>query len=1059
MRSAVSQYPRTRAGSKKARLLLLLFLAMTPARHVLAQQGSTGTIRGVVTETSTRTPVPGAQVFLKGTTRGTLTNANGVYVLTGVAPGQATVRVESIGFRSTERIVSVQASQTVSADFSVQQSAIGLDELVVTGTAGRTTTRALGNSVAKVSASTVTEAVPTTNVQQLLQGRAAGVTLSTSSGVTGGSSRIRVRGAGSINASNEPVVYVDGIRVQSGTHQTSTNSTTQGLNFLEAFNPNDIESVEIIKGPAAATLYGADAAAGVIQIITKKGRPQQGLQWNARAEFGSLEWADKDAIETYWLCTDAQIADKVRYPGCQIFTTATPLEQRVLVDHPFNPRKRSAAVQKLYADNGWTQDYPCLFPQQQPCRPEPLRTGSLRNYNLAVRGGGEAYNFYISGEKNDQEGSYYNNFSNRKGVRANFGFVPSQKANFAVSTGYVRVNQAVPLSDNSSDGIGRNAFRSQAGGPSSQYLPGFRGMMPEFANSFNRQIGTERLTLGMTANYNPFGWWQNRLTVGLDRSDLTTEQLYPIDQTGKKPFGAVNATGSVSLDYEVAQLWTVDYNGTVTTNLSTDWSTATSAGMQFIKNHLDTHGISGDGLVANQLNLVSSAANRTAYQGFSEQTSLGFFVQEQASWRDRLFATAALRVDDNSAFGKDFSLVVYPKASLSYVISEEPYFHVPVVDELKLRAAWGQAGKVPAPFSADRTYTTGRAVLGDVAVNTLRPSSFGNPNLKAETGDELEFGFDATALRGRLGGGFTYYHKTTRDALLAASDPPSSGWSGTHLINVGEVLNTGVELSLNATPVRTKPLEWDITFAAATNHNKLVSFGRDAQGKPILKEDGFGAFATVYYHREGYPLAGLWATDVERDANGNVILDAAGRAKTVTCVWDPEDRSKCQQEFVGPSLPTRTIGLTNTFRILGNVRLYVFTDYQGGNYQWCAICSIRTRFDRNTKVITDPNLPKEEFARLTSLQTKEWIYPADFIKLREVSLTYEVPGRYLRYTGFGRASVTVSGRNLAIWTRYKGNSDPEVSFTAGGGHNGFEFTDYAAIPMQRRMLVSFNFGF
>src|SRR5690606_10647762 len=197
------------------------------------------------------------------------------------------------------RQVTVGVNEAAVADFVLETSAVGLDEIVVTGTAGGSTKRALGDSISKVNAAESTEGAPITNVDQLLQGRSGGVPLMAASGVVGGASRIRIRGTGSINASNEPVVYVDGIRVFSGVVQTEGN-TAQGISMLEAFNPNDIESIEVIKGPAAATLYGADAAAGVIQIITKKGRPAAGLQWSATVEYGQVDWA-VDQIETYWL--------------------------------------------------------------------------------------------------------------------------------------------------------------------------------------------------------------------------------------------------------------------------------------------------------------------------------------------------------------------------------------------------------------------------------------------------------------------------------------------------------------------------------------------------------------------------------------------------------------------------------------------------------------------------------------------------------------------------------------------------------------------------------------
>jgi TonB-linked SusC/RagA family outer membrane protein len=1020
---------------------------------VAAQQ--TGLVRGTVTEQGTGRPLAGAQVSVVGTQRGGLTDSRGNYLISGVTAGQVTVRVESIGYRSSQQPVSVTAGQTAVANFEVQQSAIGLDEIVVTGTAGRTTKRALGNTVSQINAAAITEAAPIANVQQLLQGRTPGVTLFSSSGVVGGSSRIRIRGASSLTAGNEPVIYIDGVRMQSGTASTEGN-TAQGISLIESINPADIESIEVIKGPAAATLYGAEAATGVIQIITKKGRPSEGLQWNANFEYGQVDWS-VDRVTTYWLCTDANIDSPATYPGCQVFDKSMPLTERILVDHPLEVDNRSLGVIKQLQDKGLpTDEFSCIYPQQQPCNPSPLRTGDLWNTNLSVRGGGENFNFYISGEKSDEQGTFFNNTNRRTSARANFGFVPSQTMNFQVNIGYSLLNQQIPQSDNSSNSILRNAFRARAGATADQYAPGYRNFSPEFSNKHDRKQHGERLTMGITANYNPFPWFQNKLTVGLDRNDRENRSFTQIDLTGLSPFGTTGATGIIDYSFPLSFIYTVDYAGTVSLDLSEAWSSAFSGGMQMIKRRSETTGIRGEGLVANSLNLVSSAAQNFGSQSFSEQTSLGFFVEERVGWRDRLFGTAAVRVDDNSAFGKDFSLVVYPKASLSWVISEEDFFNLGFVDDLKLRGAWGQAGNAPAPFSADRTYSAGRTVIGDVAVNRLTTSAYGNPDLKAETGQEVELGFEASMLQGRVGADFTWYFKQTKDALISVSDPPSSGWTGSHLVNIGEIQNTGLELSLDASPVRTRNVQWDVITSFSTNANKLISFGKDALGNPVLNEDRFGPFIQTQRHREGYPLGGFWAQEVQRDAQGNIVLDAAGRAIVPTCVWPAEDADDCSEVFRGPMLPTRMIGLTNTLTLFDNLKLYAFADYQGGHWQWCAICSVRSRIDLNTKEVNDPNLPADELARLKSLQTDEFIYKADFIKLREVSATYTLPRDLTEKFGFSRASITVSGRNLGLWTKYKGNSDPEVTFTST---SEFDASDYAAIPQLRRLLVSMNFNF
>jgi outer membrane receptor protein involved in Fe transport len=514
-------------------------------------------------------------------------------------------------------------------------------------------------------------------------------------------------------------------------------------------------------------------------------------------------------------------------------------------------------------------------------------------------------------------------------------------------------------------------------------------------------------------------------------------------------------------------LWTADVGSTLSFDVNDDWTSASSVGMQLTKRTAEGYDVDGWGFVANSLNLIGDASIRDASQSYSEQTSLGFYVQEQVGYQNRLFLTGAVRVDDNSAFGRDFSLVAYPKASVSWVISEESFFELPWVDDLKLRAAWGRAGNSPAPFSADRTYEAGVAVIGDQAVNMIAPEDYGNPDLKAETGDEIELGFDASLLSGRVGLDFTFYNKTTKDALLSVDDPPSSGWTGTHLVNIGEINNKGIELAVNASPVVRENVRWDVIASFSTAHNKLISFGTDAQGNPIMHEDRFGPFIATQRHREGYPLGGYWSIDVQRDANGLPILNANGVALLEECVsWAPDQRANCEEEFVGAPFPTRLLGLTNTLQLFDNLQLYAFLDYQGGHYQWCAICSVRTRSDRNSKEINDPRLDpshpeydtwgRYERGLLLSQQTKRYIMPADFMKLRELSATYTLPSTWVERVGVSQASVTVAGRNLWMWTKYEGTADPEVAFT---GTSNFETADYGSIPMQRRWSVSFNLNF
>ena len=1001
---------------------MAVIMLLVGAVPLLAQ--TTGSITGAVMVQSTGRPLSGVRIQLIGTTRSTSAGVDGSFEMQNVAMGTYRIRASIIGYASLETTVTVTAGQPAAVNFSLNRASISLDEIVVTGTAGATEKRSIGNSVAVISAANVLEVMPVGDVQEMLQARTPGLTILANTGQAGASSSIRIRGAATINAGIQPVFYIDGIRFAAATQDgfSTGNGVVQGTSPLDFINPNDIESIEVIKGPSATTLYGADAASGVVQIITKKGRTGTPVQWTANFEVGESEWTDQVGQPTnFWLCTASNIADPVTYPGCSGFDPAAPGEQRTLTD---NPVKRD---------------------------PRALRKGGAYDFNLSVRGGGQEYNYFVSFERMREDGVFFNNFARRQGGRANFGFTPSEQLNFNVNLGYTQTHTRQPWNNNSSNGILRNGFRGRAGALDDPWATGFRGLGPAQSNQYDNQTRAERTTIGVTANFNPTSWFSNKLTLGMDKQDRRNTQFYEIDTTGMEPFGSTNATGTIRHFLPVTHLWTIDYSGTISVPLNDNFESKFSAGMQLNAAQRKSTSADGEGLVANALNLVSAAAVTFGGESFSSQTSLGFYLQEQVSFKDRLYGTVAVRIDDNSAFGSDFSLVVYPKASVSYVISDEDFFNLGFVDQLKVRGAWGRAGNAPPPFTADRTFTSDVTTVMDESVNALTPSSFGNPNLKSETGSEIELGFDASMFDGRAGLEFTFYDQSTKDALISVPDPPSSGFTGSHLENVGDISNQGIEILLTATPILGRNFAWDASLSVSGNKNRLDSFSgaRD--------EITFGAFASVQRHREGFPLGGFWAVDVERDSNGVPVLTSGGSAIVAnTCTWTPNEpgwdqATDCEEIFMGSSVPTREAALTSTFTMMGNLRLYFQFDYKGGGYQWCAICSIRNRVDRNSFEVNDPNSTPEEIARWRSRQTLSHIFKSDFIKWRELSLSYSFPRRWAQALQAERVSFTLSGRNLLIWTKYEGTGDPEVSFYS---RRDFTKLDYASLPMVRRVAAS-----
>jgi TonB-linked SusC/RagA family outer membrane protein len=1075
-------------GRRLALAAAVFWVVLTPA-SILAQ--ATGTIQGTVTAAGTGRAMANVQIQVLGTTLSASTDLEGRYVIRDVPVGQRTIRASAIGYQRLEATVTVMAGQTVPVNFTLERAIIQLDEVVVTGTAGGQAKRELGITVSSIPVTEKLEDAPIKNVVELLTARTPGLTLLSNSGQVGSSSNIRIRGAGSLTAGYNPVFYVDGVRIESGTVEAT--SLFQGGTALDFLNPDDIESIEVIKGPAASTLYGADAANGVIQIITKKGRGTQAAQWTVRGEVGQNEWVRSvsgDHYRTYRRCTVAMQNNPVAERGCAVAAGVWPADSLKW----WGKDSKGKAV--LYAGIPDSDIIRIPGSQEFVLRDDPLfrhpaalRKGNSYDLDLSVRGGAGNMGYFASFNRSSDDGVYFNNFSRRIGGRGNFDFQVGRTLNMATQFSYARTHLQQPLANNASNGIIRNASRGRARGQTAPWEPGFLGFSPWLSNEFDDQIRSERMTIGQTGNWQPFTWMRHKLTLGLDKHNYRETIFYKQDTTGRAPWGTINATGVV--DHEIVNIhrWTVDYSGSLDTRLTSSLSSVFSAGMQL--NARTHHGFFalGQGLVANKLNLVSSAATRDAGEERVQQTSLGFFLEERVGWRDRMYLTGAVRIDDNSAFGADFSLVVYPKASFSWMISEEDFFKLGFVNDLKLRAAWGEAGNAPAPFTADRTYTSGRLVTlvgtAETLVNTLVISSYGNPKLKAETGSEWEAGFDASLLDQRVGIEFTYYNKRTKDALISVPDPRSTGFTGNHLVNVGEIANSGIELLLNLTPVETRSFSWDATLSFSTNNNKLVSFGRYPDGTPIREEIVFGAFADVQRHREGYPLGAFWAWDVERgpngkpivyDAAGNVIanpvLDAPGQSVRVLsrCRWAPSDPNwdrerDCQDIYMGPSVPPREASLTSTFTLFNNLSLFAQFDYRGGHYQWCALCSVNSRIDLNTWDVNtggtplNPDVTVADVLALRSLQTLSHISKADFVKFRELSLTYTLPRSLtssLPAIPGSRWTLTVSGRNLALWTKYKGKGDPEVNFNPD---SFFQMLDYASTPQSRRLSASLRVSF
>lgn len=992
---------------------LVVALVAVPALD--AQTG--GTVRGRVVEAGSGRPLGNVQVVVEGTARGAISSDAGAFVLTNVPAGRQTIRTKLLGFTSVAKPVDVAAGAAATLDFTLSAAAITLDEIVVTGTAGAVSKRTLGNAISTIDAADLAQKTVISNVTEMLQGKATGVTVMSSSGSAGTAGTIRIRGQGSLATAINPVVYVDGVRISSGhagnfrnSWQTPSANTTQpgagqDASLLDAINPEDIESIEVIKGPAAATLYGADAANGVIQIITKRGRPgEQRAQWRAKFQGGSTGWA-LDKRPSFTTCSAERIAARLpdgrpSWPGCAGSSPGSVLTRT-----------------SLDTDGA-------------------LRSGQLRNVALSLQGGGDGFSYFTAADHDREEGVFTNNSTERAGARANFSFFPSAKVNYAVSFGFTRTDTRFPQGDDATNLL-ESAWTFQPGASLGRgQIEGFAAGSPQDIALYDNRLRQDRATFGTTLNISPVSWFVNRLTVGADVASGQANR-YVAPGSLWSP-----SDGQMTQGAPRNNVYTVDYAGTVNSKVPfTALTSALSFGTQYTNRQFRNTIAQGNGYPSGSVRDIGLAAKRHSWSEFIDVKSLGFYAQEQVGWNDRLFLTGALRVDNSSVFGDDIKQLYYPKLAASWVVSEESFAQRDWLDQLKLRAAWGQAGNAPDPFAAVQSYTAVANVdnVTGQPVPSLRLQSPGNPEVKPERGNEIELGFDVGFLKNRLGAEFTYYNKVTSDALMAVPTAPSFGYVTTVFQNIGEIKNNGIELALTATPWTSRSLTWDARLGYSTNSNELVQFGY--KRGPLI----FGLTTPNQRHVEGYPIGGFWVHDPVRQSDGSY---AASEAR-----------------YAGPANPTKEASFANTFTILQNLRLYTLLDYKGGFYvtnqtDWrrciAGVC----------EEVNDPNVSAEQKRILQlDLPINDALYTqkGDFIKLRDVSLSYTLPSTFTRIARTEQATLTLAAHNLGIlWKPHYKGLDPEVNFAGDNGPTGAwanTRVDYWTMPMTRRVTLSLDVTF
>lgn len=1029
--------------------LWLIPLGVTAQSAVL-----TGTVRS-----DASAPVAGAMVSIRGTNMQAVTNDNGIYRINIPAerlPAQAVVvAVSSIGFKSAEATLTLRAGSN-SRDFTLTTQAVTLDEVVVTGTAGRMERRAQAAQVASVNVAQVAQSAPVTNVMNVLQGRTPGVMLRNESGTTGTATTIRIRGLTSLGLSNDPLVFIDGVRM------TANNSNIYGVGNQERSRLNDlkledIENIEVVKGPAAAALYGSDANAGVINIITKRGRAQSGFTQSITAEYGQAS-PNFTPPDNYARCV-AGNATNAAFRACANVPVGT-----VLVDNPLN-------------------------------REQPFKDGRYRNFGWTLRGGSERHTVFLSLGADDDDGTLPHNEFGHVNGRANVGFMPSEKVQVDLGFGLSRTVSDLPQNDNNIYGYLGGAFLGDprtVGGPKDGWYGNNRQVTA--IQSIENLDKNLRIQPRLAATYTPATWFTNRFTFG---GDLTRTRAYSF--WAKNDIGwfdnALLNTGQIGEARQSIDRFTLDYLGNVTRTLPfLDIRADISFGAQALTFKSDLTNATGQGLVNNDVRTVNAASRLSGGgQSSSESRQVGVFGQTQFSLWERLYLKAALRRDQASSFGAESKPFYSPSFGVSYVISDEPAFRdltefLPenFLNTLRLRAAYGVTGRHPTS-GARSTFnpSTNQITPTTVAVG-VRPGATGNAELRAEKGREIEVGFEAGILDDKLGLDILYYHKKTIDGILSLPIPGSQGASSP-LVNIGALENKGWELAVNARPITRKNVALELRLTGNTLQNKLLDLGceKDADGNFATNAQGryICDVPESNTRKVGYPLIGVWDENIKS-------VDVAGNRVTVSDTL----------EYLGnsPTYPAREGAVSATLTLFQNLSFYAQADGRGGIIQFNSTDQFRDRQNGFTAAAvlgpaaygtnpdgtpTDrakelwmrrfgcipPNYGTTTQGTCTAWVTERYTDPVtgvqrggrnlsrtevggdynadgDFIKLREIAATYRIPARYAQnYIRAQTASITVAMRNLHMWTKYDG-MDPES-------------LNFLAVPQDRRWTARFNITF
>jgi len=1046
------------------------------------------TIEGKVTDEK-NLPLPGVSVRVKGTTQVVSTNPDGAFQLV-TDLNQPTLVFTYVGYKTKEVVYNGQA---VLIKLDPDQSK--LEEVLVVGYGTQRKSDVLG-SVASFNAKAVEEK-PISRVEQALIGQMAGVQVRQQSATPGAGLSIQVRGAGSITAGNEPLYVLDGFPLDVASQNAAGGIANSPLDNL---NPNDIESVQVLKDAAAGAIYGSRAANGVVIITTRKGitgKPK--ISVNANAGISTIARKIDMLSADEWVAQATELANNAWVAsGTGRTPSQTNAERAAILG------LAAGTINTTYmTDPRWAQaGHPGL--DYVDWQDAIFTRAPYQNYEVSASGGSENVSYFISGNVLNQNGTLINSNFKNYGIRANVEANASKKLKFGINLApSYSVNNAPP--GEGKDNQLMNALQmvpvvesaaglnSGAYGNSTYTWASPRLISPyAYLETAINKIKTSRLLASIYADYQILKGLSLRSSVNYDNVDRNTSK-YTSDQV---TVGAASAlltnpgfysTGSYAVTKK--QNFLNENTLNYTTTIAGVHKISAIAGVSYNIVHTEGVSLATAGGFANDIiktlsNAIANSAGvtTTGTSTAANNTLFSYYSRLQYAFKDKYLLSGTLRRDASSKFGSENRWGTFPSISAGWKISEESFLKdVKAINELKLRLSWGKSGNNNiGDYNAISTLVNSNYVFGGNTPTTATGqvvSGLANKALKWETSNTYDLGIDLSLLANRINFTFDAYHKKNTDLLLNLPVLSASGFS-TSLQNIGAVVNKGLEFGLNTVNVKTASFIWSMSANIAFNKNTVTELGPthadieiasaySGSNAPYLLREGLPAFSYYITQTDGI----LTAADLANPAVAKVSGQKVGDAKYVDANGDGKI-SAADRVIGGQPSPKYTWGWTNNFKY-GNFDLGIQLYGQHGG----SILSYLGRaidFSGSTTAnvlgvwrgrwsAADPN-PDAPRGKLGASYTypnvtSDWVYSSDFLRVQHITLGYNLKG-LIKTPGISSARIFITLENYFSHDKYKGGANPEAQNTNVSGDASYAISgDYGSAPLSKTASIGVNIGF